>query len=343
MRDHFKGKKILVTGGAGSIGSEIVRQVLKQQPEIIRIISNDEDAQFRSCQEFGNKEKVRHLFGDVRDAERLGPAMDGIDVVFHAAALKHVPACEFDPFEAVKTNVIGTQNVARVALENNVERVINISTDKAVNPMNVMGATKLLAERLTASANNYKGNKRTVFTSVRFGNVLASRGSVVPIFLNQIKQGGPVTITDSNMTRFVMSIAQSVGLILKAARFAEGGELFILDMPALKIGDLAEVMIETYAPKYGLKPQSIKIRKIGLRPGEKYHEELMTHFEVENTTKKDGMFIVYPGLLDKRKGVRISDYNSSQARLLSKAEIRKILSGLLSAEEAEEGLFDQKK
>ena len=196
-----------------------------------------------------------------------------------------------------------------------------------------MGATKLLAERLMASANNYKGNKSTIFASVRFGNVLASRGSVVPIFLNQIKKGGPITITDPNMSRFVMSISQSVNLILKATIIAKGGEIFILDMPALRIGDLAEVMSEMYAPIYGWNYRNIKINKIGMRPGEKYHEELMTHFEVGNARKFDGMYIISPDMLAKNNAKNISDYNSSQARLLSKKEIKRILKNLKEVSE----------
>ncbi|MFA6432161.1 MAG: UDP-N-acetylglucosamine 4,6-dehydratase family protein, partial [Candidatus Margulisiibacteriota bacterium] len=299
MKECFSGKKILVTGGTGSIGSEIVRQVIKYDPETVRIYSNDEDAQFNAAQEFGFKGKVRFLFGDVREEERLKWAMQDIDFVFHAAALKHVPGCEFDPFEAVKTNVIGTQNVIKEAIAQGVSKVINISTDKAVNPINVMGATKLLAERISISANNYRGSNRTIISNVRFGNVLASRGSVIPIFLKQIREGGPVTITDPEMTRFVMSIQQSVGLILKAAIEAKGGEIFILKMPALKIGELAEVMIEKYAAKYGQDPRRLKIVEIGMRPGEKFHEELMTHIEVTNAMEDEQMFVVMPDILDK--------------------------------------------
>jgi len=326
MEDYFRDKKVLVTGGSGSIGSEIVRQVLKAEPAVVRVFSNDEDAQFKLSQEFGRKGKVRLLFGDIRDRERVKAALENIDIVFHAAALKHVPACEFNPFEAVKTNVIGTQNVIQEALEQEVEKVITISTDKAVNPINVMGATKLLAERLTISANNYRGGRKTVFSCVRFGNVLASRGSVVPIFLEQIKRGGPVTMTDPGMTRFIMNIHQSVGLILKAAFLAEGEEIFILKMPSLKIGDLAEVMIEKYAPVFGHKPEDIKVQTIGLRPGEKYYEELMTAMEASNAKEKDGMFVIYPELLDVNKGaINSSHYNSADVPMLTKTEILKNL------------------
>jgi len=173
---------------------------------------------------------LRFLVGDVRDKERLQHAVENIDFAFHAAALKHVPLCEYNPFEAVKTNVLGTQNVIEVAMEGEVEKLITISTDKAVNPVNVMGATKLLAERLTISANYYKGLRKTAFSCVRFGNVLDSRGSVIPSFREQIRKGGPVTLTEPNMTRFVMSIPRAVDLVLKAAEIARGGEIFIFKM-----------------------------------------------------------------------------------------------------------------
>ena len=203
----------------------------------------------------------------------LRMAMQGIDFVFHAAALKHVPLCEYNPFEAVKTNVLGTQTVIEVAREEEVEKLTTISTDKVVNPVNVLGATKLLAERLTISANYY--TRKTVFSCVRFGNVLDSRGSVVPLFREQIRNGGPVTITEANMTRFVMSISRAVNLVLKTAEIAKGGEIFIFKMPALRIGDLVEVMVEELAPRYGHDAQSIKVETIGRRAGEKDYEELL--------------------------------------------------------------------
>jgi len=185
--DLFKNKKILITGGTGSIGQEIVREVLKHEPAVVRILDIDETKQFELQQEYEDYENIRFLLGDIRDKERLYRAIEDIDIVFHTAALKHVQACEYNPFEAVKTNVIGTQNLIDVAIDEEVEKVIFTSSDKAVNPTNVMGATKLLAERLITSANYYKGARKTVFSSVRFGNVLGSRGSVIPLFKNQIE------------------------------------------------------------------------------------------------------------------------------------------------------------
>ena len=337
QNDYFSGKTILVTGGTGSIGSEIVRRLLPSTPKSIRIFSNDEDAQFNFYQEMGPKENVRFLLGDIRDKDRLKRAVEGVDVVFHAAAFKHVPACEYNTFEAVQTNVIGTQNLIEVSMDEEVEKFVTISTDKATSPINVLGASKLLAERLTVSANYYKGDKRTAFCCVRFGNVLASRGSVIPIFLRQIQKGGPVTVTDPNMTRFVMSIPQSVDLVLKAAVMAQGGENFIFKMPALKIGDLAKVMVEEFASKSGFKPKNIEIKKIGLRQGEKFHEELMTEEEARWAYETPEMFIIYdqveiPNLkrsehvnINAKKVSKTTKYSSDSGELLSNEEIREIL------------------
>jgi FlaA1/EpsC-like NDP-sugar epimerase len=335
MKQYYEGKKILVTGGVGSIGSHLVRELLDSNPEIIRIFDNNETGLFDFEQEL-NSEKVRILLGDIRDKDRLVMAMDGIDIVFHTSALKHVPLCEFNPFDAVKTNVLGTQNVLEAALINQVEKVINVSTDKAVNPTNVMGATKLLAERLTISANYYKGNKRTVFSSVRFGNVLNSRGSVIPLFKKQIQNGGPVTITDKNMTRFFMDIPAAVNLILEAGELAKGREVFILKMPALKIIDLAEVMIKDLAVVHGHNPKKIKIHHIGTRGGEKLFEELMTESESIRALESDEMYIILPETLPFEKPLNYtipqkfrksatSNFSSNHTRLITKKEISALL------------------
>ena len=294
MENIFNDKNILVTGGTGSIGSEIVRCVLQYNPKVVRILSRDETKQFELEQELGSLENVRFLIGDIRDKERVKRAFEGIDIIFHAAAMKHVPACEYNPFEAVQTNVIGTQNVIDAALDSGVEKVIAISTDKAASPFNTMGVTKLLAEKLTIDAHNYKGDRKTVFSCVRFGNVMRSRGSVIPLFEKQIQKGGPVTITDPEMTRFMMTIPQAVDLVFKATKLARGGEIFIFKMPIVKLNDLAVTMIKKLAPKYGYKNDNIDIKVIGTRKGEKTHEKLMMEEEVHFAYETDDMFIVIP-------------------------------------------------
>ena len=333
MTHMFQNKSILVTGGTGSIGNEIVRRVLQYEPRVVRVFSTDENALFNMEQELQSHPRVRFLVGDVRDVERVRRAVEGIDFVFHAAALKHVPLCEYNPFEAVKTNVLGTQNLIEAVMGNeNIEKLITISTDKAINPVNVMGATKLLAERLTISANYYKGARKTVFSCIRFGNVLNSRGSVVPLFREQIKKGGPVTITDPNMTRFVMSIPEAINLVFKAAEIARGGEIFILKMPALCINDLAEVMIEELAPQYGHDSKSIMVEISGKRPGEKIYEELLTRDEALNASETDDLFIITQGAGNQqREKISIEEYRSDKdAVLLTKKEIKEMLRDDLS-------------
>jgi len=327
MVNIFRGKNILVTGGSGSIGSGIVKRVLQCEPKVVRVLSNDENCLFDLEQELRGYSNLRFLVGDVRDKERLQHAVENIDFVFHAAALKHVPLCEYNPFEAVKTNVLGTQNVIEVAMEEEVEKLITISTDKAVNPVNVMGATKLLAERLTISANHYKGLRKTVFSCVRFGNVLDSRGSVMPSFREQIRKGGPVTLTEPNMTRFVMSIPKAVELVLKAAEIARVGEIFIFKMPALRIGDLAEAMIDELAPQYGYNPESIKVEISGKRAGEKIYEELLTADESINASVTEDMFIIIPAAENQEsKRISAKEYRSDQdGILLAREEIKEIL------------------
>lgn len=327
MEEIYRNKRILVTGGTGTIGSELVRQLLQFQPEVIRLFSRDESKQFELQQEFRGYSNIRYLLGDIRDKERLKRAMEGVDIVFHAAALKHVPACEYNPFEAVKTNVLGTQNIIECALDEEVERVIAISTDKVANPTNTMGATKLLAEKLMAAANYYKGARRTVFACVRFGNVMGSRGSVIPLFIQQAAKGGPVTITDPEMTRFMMSIPEAVKLVLRAGEVARGGETFILKMPALRLGDLAEVIIEEVAPKHNYNISDIKTEVIGLRAGEKPHEELMTVDEATRAVELPDMFVIFPSIApsDQNREQTYQAYRSDAGPLLTKAEIREML------------------
>lgn len=290
----LSGKKVLITGGSGSIGSEIVRQVLKNDPDVVRIFSRDETRQFFLQEELKQFENVRFLIGDIRDENRIDTAMQGIDIVYHAAALKHVPSCEYNPFEAVKTNVTGTQNVIKAAIHNEVEKVIAISTDKAVNPVNVMGATKLLLERLVITAQFSSGKHITRFGCVRFGNVLGSRGSFLDLFYEQIKREKKVTITDPDMTRFYMCISDAAQLVFKATKLMKGGEIFIFKMPVARLGDVVDVAIEEIAPCFNYPVGEILRERIGIRPGEKKHEELMTYQESLRARDTKDMFIVIP-------------------------------------------------
>lgn len=326
------GKKILVTGGTGSIGSEIVRRVLAYSPEVLRVYTRGEYEQFLlEHQLIEYKDKMRYLVGDVRDKERLAKAMEDIDIVFHAAALKQVPSCEYNPFEAVKTNVIGTQNIIDTAINARVKKVIAISTDKAISPVNVMGATKLLSERLLSAANRYKGDQQIVFSSVRFGNVLNSRGSVVPLFRQQIETGMPVTITDPNMTRFMMTIRQAVDLVLKVASFCEGGEIFILKMPVMRIGDIMDVMIEEISAQKGQNPDDVEVRVIGQRDGEKKYEALLSLEEAETAFENDELFVINVSRDgDLIKAIDLvkagaERYTSETAKVIGKEEVRKFL------------------
>jgi UDP-N-acetylglucosamine 4,6-dehydratase len=319
LEDVFQGKKILVTGGTGCIGSEIVRRLMKYKPEVVRIFSNDENATFQMMQETDDSTKMMHeitnkrfLIGDIRDKERVILAMEDIDIVYHAAALKHVPLCEYNPYEAIKTNVLGTRNIIDAALETGVDKVISISTDKAVNPTNTMGATKLLAEKLIIDANEGKGSKPTIFSSVRFGNVLFSRGSVIPLFEDQIRQKKPITVTNPEMTRFMMSISDTIELIFKATQYAKGGELFILKMPVVRLGDLVDVIVEAYAEKYHCKKETIEKRTIGLRPGEKMFEELMTETEAAVAYETDDMLIIPPQLEMPSISYSVSEYPNAR-------------------------------
>lgn len=270
MTKEFKNKTILVTGGTGTIGSELVSQLLKYKPKQIRIFSRNESRQYHLLEKLNYSQNLRMLIGDIRDKERLSFAMKGVDIVFHAAALKHVPFCEYNPHEAVKTNIIGSQNVIDVALHNGVKKMIAISTDKAADPCNVMGTTKLMMEKLVINTNHFTPQKGTKFSCVRFGNVSWSEGSVLQLWKNQAERNGVINLMNKNMTRFFMSTEQAVKLTLKAAELAKGGEVFILKMPSIRIADLAKLFIKKHFPG-----KSIKINEVGNRVGEKIHEDLL--------------------------------------------------------------------
>ncbi len=289
-KELLKGKTVIVTGGTGSIGSEIVRQLLETEAAQIRIYSRDEHKQHELQHELPADDRIRFLIGDVRDKDRMDFAFQNVDICFHTAALKHVPFCEYNPFEAIKTNILGTQNVIDLAIKHDLEKVIAISTDKAVNPTSVLGTSKLMMEKLVTAAYFITGGKRTRFASVRFGNVLSSRGSVLPIWLRQIKNDQPITITDKRATRFFMEIPEAVDLVFSAMEIMQGGEIFVLKMKRkFKIVDFAKDILKKHAPG-----KKVAIKFIGLRPGEKLHEELLTKDESMNALEMKGMFVILP-------------------------------------------------
>jgi FlaA1/EpsC-like NDP-sugar epimerase len=327
----FNNKKILIIGGTGTIGSNLVKTLLQEEVNVIRILSRDEYKQYNLMQEMRDAKNVRFLLGDVRDYDRINRAMEDIDIIFHVAALKHVPACEYNPFEAVKTNVIGTQNVIQAAINNNVERVIFTSTDKTISPTNTYGATKLLAERLISAADYYKGSHKTIFAAVRFGNIMGSRGSVIPLFKKQILENKEITVTDPNMSRFMMTLTQATNLTIESCKRARGGEIFVLKMPVIKLKDLVEVVIEEVSCRYGMNAKDIRIKETGLRPGEKMYEELMTFEESKYAIEFDDMFAVPPLFNHKvyaygegRQAVQ-QNYSSHDADPISKEALRKLI------------------
>ena len=280
--NYFEGRTILLTGGTGSFGHHFTRTALSQwNPKTIRIFSRDELKQSEMQRSFDD-DRLRFLIGDVRDHERLRRAVDGVDIVIHAAAMKQVPACEYNPFEAVQTNILGTQNVAEACIEAGIPRAVALSTDKAVSPASLYGATKLCAEKLFVQANVYAGPSDVRLSCVRYGNVVGSRGSVVPLFRNQAA-GGELTVTDKRMTRFWITLDQAVQLVADCVATMAGGEVFIPKIPSTRVVDLAEAI----AP-------GVSIRYTGIRPGEKLHEVLITSDEARHTFDKDWCYVVVP-------------------------------------------------
>lgn len=279
----WKDKAVLVTGGTGSFGKKFIRTLLDEyQPAKIIVYSRDELKQHEMRLKGFNHPSLRYFIGDVRDKERLYRAMQGVDIVVHAAALKQVPACEYNPMEAVKTNILGSSNVVDAALDAGVKRVLALSTDKAVNPVNLYGATKLAAEKLIVQSNAYAAGKATRFSCVRYGNVVGSRGSVVPVFLRQ-RARGKLTVTDERMTRFWLSLEQGARFVIRCIEQMQGGEVFVPKIPSTTIMDLAR----TIAPE-------AEIETIGIRPGEKLHEVLVSRDESRSTVELEDMFVVLP-------------------------------------------------
>jgi len=279
----WKKQVVLVTGGTGSFGKKFVEILLETfGPKKIIIFSRDELKQHEMQAKGFDQASLRYFIGDVRDRERLLRAMHGVDVVVHAAALKQVPACEYNPMEAIKTNIVGTSNVVEAALDAGVQKVIALSTDKAVNPVNLYGATKLAAEKLTVQSNSYAAGTATRYSCVRYGNVVGSRGSVVPVFLKQ-RESGTLTITDARMTRFWLSIEQGVRFVIECIERMHGGEVFVPKIPSMRVLDLAKAIAPNAA-----------IHAVGIRPGEKLHEVLISEDEARNTVEGEAMFVVKP-------------------------------------------------
>ncbi len=279
----LNGMTILLTGGTGSFGNAFIERVTKSWPDAtIRVYSRDELKQSQLRAKFGDRQ-LRYLIGDVRDRARMTRAVEGVDVVVHAAAMKQVEACEYNPFEAVRTNVLGAQHIVDAAIDAKVRRVVALSTDKAVNPVNLYGATKLCAEKIFVQGNAYAAQRETRLACVRYGNVVGSRGSVVPVFREQLERDGRITITDERMTRFWITLPQAVGLVLYALEHMDGGEVFVPKIPSMRVVDLADAM----APG---APREL----IGIRPGEKLHELLITADEARHSIDAGDVFVVLP-------------------------------------------------
>jgi len=276
-------KVVLVTGGTGSFGKKFIEILLKEyNPAKVIVFSRDELKQHEMRVSGFNQPNLRYFIGDVRDRERMFRALYGVDIVIHAAALKQVPACEYNPMEAIKTNILGSSNVVDAALENGVQKVLALSTDKAVNPVNLYGATKLAAEKLLIQSNAYAGGRKTRISCVRYGNVVGSRGSVVPLFIKQ-RATGKVTITDERMTRFWISLEQGVRFVIRCVEEMQGGEVFVPKIPSMTMLDLAKAI----APE-------AQIEIIGIRPGEKLHEALISEDEARTTVELEDMYVVQP-------------------------------------------------
>lgn len=325
ISNMFEGKKVLITGGTGSLGTELTKRLLKTNVDTIRIFSRDEWKQVQMESEIKD-DRLRFFIGDVRDKERLSRALDNVNIVIHAAALKQMPVAEYNPFEAVKTNVMGTQNLIEACLDNHIESVLAIGTDKAVSPLNTYGATKLLMERLFVSANFYKGNHKIKFTCVRYGNVMGSRGSVIPVFINQIRSGKDITVTDPNMTRFNITMNEALDLIFRVLENGKGGEVFVPKLKAYKVGDIKDAITEILESK-----SETKI--ISTRPGEKIHESLISFDELSNTFENKQDYIIIDKQIQEFGSKDTSlvqttlkeQYSSDSVELLTKKDLKELL------------------
>lgn len=332
MINKWKNKRILITGVCGTVGQELLRQLVELEPKEIIGIDNNETELFFLGERCKEHKQVTLFLGDLRDRDQLMRRMRGVDYVLHSAALKHVGLCEKSPSDAVQTNIIGTQNIIYAALYNKVDRVLYTSSDKAVNPTNVMGTSKLMGERLMTAASDVASQEgHTTFISTRFGNVLGSRGSVIPLFRKQIAAGGPVTLTNDQMTRFIMTLEEAARLVMESTFAGSGGDVLVTKMPSIYIKDLAEVMIEELAAQFGHKAEDIKLNIIGSKPGEKLYEELVNDEEVRRTRELDNYFLIEPaykltsGMTEVNDKGLSASYNSSESDKMSKEELRKYL------------------
>jgi len=328
MNCLFEGKKVLITGGTGSLGKALTKKILETDVDTIRIFSRDELKQVEMQADF-NDDRLRFLIGDVREKDRIFRALEDIDIVLHAAALKHVPVAEYNPFEAVKTNVYGTQNVIDTCIDKNIKAALAIGTDKAVSPLNTYGATKLLMERLFIAANYYKGRHRKdlKFLCVRYGNVLGSRGSIVPIILKQIQMKKKITITDPSMTRFNITMNQALNLVFRALENGVGGQVFIPKLKAYKVGDMKEAIVDLLDSKNDTEI-------ISIRPGEKSHEVLINRDELRKTFETKEDYVLYENQIQNQEVIksqglvktsRTDEYSSDNVISLNKNEIKDIL------------------
>jgi FlaA1/EpsC-like NDP-sugar epimerase len=333
MDNIFRDQVVLITGAAGTIGQELVRQLLSFGPAEIRMVDNHESELFFLSEQYRDHPNVTSYLGDIRDYQKMAAVSRGTDIILHCAAYKHVFFSEYNPFEAVQTNALGVQNVVQAAISNDTRLVIFTSSDKAVNPTSVMGTSKLMGERLITAANIVNHNHKQRFSSVRFGNVVGSRGSVFHIFSEQIKKGGPITVTDPEMTRFIMTVERAAQLVLEGAGLARGGEVMVTKMKVISIMDMALVMRELLAPHYGRDPEAVKVEIIGAKPGEKLYEELMTVEEVGRSQELEDMFVVIPAFRSLYHAINYSypgdcgrkvdrPYISSQEPRMSPEEIK---------------------
>jgi UDP-glucose 4-epimerase len=325
--NNLKNKTLLITGGTGSFGNAVLDKFLSSQISEIRILSRDEKKQHDMRISYNNS-KIKFFIGDVRDRESIRGAFDGVDYVFHAAALKQVPSCEFFPIEAVKTNILGTENVLSIAIENKVEKVICLSTDKAVYPINAMGVSKAMMEKVFVAKS--RTTNSTIICGTRYGNVMASRGSVIPHFYDQIKTGNEITVTDPDMTRFMMTLEDAVNLVLFAFQNGKSGDIFVQKSPSASIGDLAKTMKKIFK-------SSIKIKNIGIRHAEKVHETLLSKEERLVAKELDNYFVIPSDnrdlnynkfFFEGKTGKNYEEYNSFNTNRLTEDSLEKLLASI---------------